>query len=217
MSKKRAFFILCAMFTGFFLMSTQAHALQAVTFSSSGDLPINSTESAGWEFTVTSSISVVDLGLYDGQEGGLVISHQVGIWNSSGTLLVSGTVAPGDPLVNQFRYTPVAPTILAPGTYDIGASYGLLDGIPDPDGYVANTSNFLTAPEIKFVQAEFTAPISAGLTDPKEISASFFSNGMFGPNFEFNSDTAVPEPSTMLLYGLGLIGIAAYGLKFKKP
>jgi hypothetical protein len=191
----------------------------AVTFSNlTSTTTINSQETAGWNFTVSGgSISVTDLGVFDSGQTGLDYSHQVGIWNSSGQLLVSGTVPAGTAgtLVNQFYYVSVTTTVLGPGTYDIGANYTQYPG--STDNYLANASGFNTATGIKFNMAEYSADNSGGLlTDPNSISASFFTNGVFGPNFEFSAatTTAVPEPCTMLLLGSGLVGIAAFRKKF---
>jgi hypothetical protein len=49
----------------------------------------------------------------------------VGIYNSSGTLLVSGTVTPESPLTSYFLYVSVAPIVLPVGNgYVIAAATG---------------------------------------------------------------------------------------------
>jgi hypothetical protein len=187
----------------------------AVTFSDlTSTTTINSQITAGWDFTVSGgSISVTNLGVFDSGQTGLIDSHQVGIWNSSGTLLVSGTVPAGTAgtLVNQFFYVSVPTTVLGPGTYDIGALYNAYPS--STDDYLADASNFQTAAGITFNWAEYTPAPS--LSDPNSIPATFFYNGIFGPNFEFSAATAVPEPCTMLLIGSGLVGLAVSRKKFR--
>lgn len=81
----------------------------------------------GWQFTVGGTpLQVTQLGLFDSGSDGLLASHQVGIWNSSGTLLSSATVKAGtaSPLTAGYRYEPVTPfTLPANGTYQIGALF----------------------------------------------------------------------------------------------
>ena len=49
----------------------------------------------GWEFTVTQPVGITGLGYYDYNSDGLVSSHEVGIFNLSGTLLVSASIPSG--------------------------------------------------------------------------------------------------------------------------
>jgi hypothetical protein len=62
---------------------------------------------------------VTDLGVWDGNGGGLADSHIVTIWTSTGTFVTSGTVLVGTSgtLVDDFRYVSIAPTLLAAGNY----------------------------------------------------------------------------------------------------
>jgi len=55
---------------------------------------------------IDQAISVTSLGWWDYDADGLAASHQVGIWNTAGTLLLSATVASGtaDPLIDRFRF-----------------------------------------------------------------------------------------------------------------
>jgi hypothetical protein len=94
----------------------------ALTPSSGGSQQVESVPfTFGWQFTVTSTLNVTDLGYYDAGGDGLAFSHQVGIFNDSTQLeLVSGTVDSGttDPLIDGYRVIPVSYTLL-PGTYDV--------------------------------------------------------------------------------------------------
>ena len=203
-----------AVIVGAMLLVSTAQAIPtlpspAVTFTDTfSSTPVSVPETVGWTFTVLNPITVGALGVFDSSSAfgqpagnnGLIDSHNVGIWNSGGTLLTSGTVAAGtiDPLINQFRYISIAPLLLAPGTYTIGATWGTTAS----DDYIANTTGFQTIAAIQFLSAEYVQ--AASLTMPT-TNASFFSNGMFGPNF-----VVVPEPSTMLLLGAGFLGLAVY-------
>src|SRR5271154_7146963 len=55
----------------------------------------NTNATIGWQFTLSSPVTVTELGFFDATGGGLFDPHPVGIWNSSGTLLGSATVPSG--------------------------------------------------------------------------------------------------------------------------
>jgi hypothetical protein len=55
----------------------------------------------GYEFTLSAQTTVNDLGVfYDGNG----FPHQVGIWDSSGNLIISTTVLPADPVQGHFQW-----------------------------------------------------------------------------------------------------------------
>jgi hypothetical protein len=153
----------------------------------------------GWSFNVSGpAIMVSALGWYDAGSNGLLNPHTVGIYSSSGTLLVSATVPSGTTgtLDNGFRMVSITPFRLNPGSYVIA-------------GFNPNSSDpFLTS--TTFIAAAGITPTninryewSSALAFPSQ-SASF-SYG--AANFEF---TPTPEPSTLLL---SLGAFAALGLK----
>jgi hypothetical protein len=50
-------------------------------------------------------------------------SHQVGLWNSGGTLLASGTVLFNSPLTGNWRYLAITPVTLTAGqSYVVGSA-----------------------------------------------------------------------------------------------
>ena len=71
----------------------------------------------GYTFTTTVPYNINALGVWF---DGLGFSHQVGLWDSAGNLLVSTTVLPTDTVFGHFQYDPVS-FFLAPGSYVIGA------------------------------------------------------------------------------------------------
>jgi PEP-CTERM motif len=191
--------------------AVQAAFDPAVTFTGNTSTNfVTPAETVGWQFAVSGNILVTGLGVFDSGQDGLLTNHTVGIWLTSApaTLLASGTVASGTAgtLVNQFRYVSIAPTLLVPGTYTIGATWG-----PIGDTYIAGSPlpNFHTDSRITFLGAEYIEAVP--LTMPN-TSASFFGQGIFGPNL------SVPEPGTLILLGSGLLGLAIAGSrkKFRK-
>src|SRR4051794_36811693 len=96
-----------------------ARADTALVFT--GGQPALSQGMSGWVFSTDHTITVTSLGWWDSSDDGLGASHQVGIWNTTGILLVSATVASGtiDPLISDFRFdsTLAGNPTLAPGNY----------------------------------------------------------------------------------------------------
>lgn len=155
----------------------------------------------GWQFSTSSTINVTWLGVV--YFGPLGESHDVGIWNSSGTLMGSATVPSGSCgfQVNQFCYA-LTSFKLTPGTYDLGAVW--LDGTDPMLFPTSPILNFATASGITYIQNDFIA--GSTLTDPTNHTAP--PPGYFGPNFLFTSTTTVPEPGSLVLLSSGLLGIA---------
>lgn len=176
----------------------------AVNFSNTTGEPLsNPPMTLGWVFQVNNPVNVTWLSFFDSAQDGLAESHEIGIWDSAGTLMTSATVDAGivNPLHDKFRAVPVSGTLLAPGTYRIGA---LFTSASDSNIFPTFTTGFTTAPEITYMRS--ASAVGGTLTNP---TPSFFFMGpaYFGPNFEFQS---VPEPNSMILVGAAavLLGLA---------
>ena len=158
----------------------------------------------GWEFSVNTPIVVDALGIFDVNPAGLSESHQVGLWNASGTLLASTTVTSASTLITSastagdWLFQSITPIVLAPGTYVTGGFFAT-----SADVVMANAT-ITTIPQISFVasrassEGSFAKPGPYGLVEP----------GVFGANIGIQSVAAVPEPASMLLLGSGLTALA---------
>src|SRR5438552_3149843 len=64
-----------------------------VMLDNTGGIAINATADVvgGYLFRVTSSITVSGLGLWDEGGNGLAQNHDVGLWNSNGSILLAST------------------------------------------------------------------------------------------------------------------------------
>lgn len=184
--------------------------IPAVTLDNTTGLALaNPPFTLGWHFLVNTPITVTQVGVFDDNQNGLVVSYPVGIWDSVGNLLGSTTVASGtsDPLINQFRYHPIAPISLSAGqTYHIGALY--TTGT-DPLIFPGSAINFATDPSISFLKSAFID--GSSLNDPT-ISTDTMP-GYFGPNFTL---TPVPEPSCLALLGISTLCLVGYTWRRQK-
>jgi hypothetical protein len=163
----------------------------------------------GSQFTVSSSVTVFQAGIWDYLGDGLVDSHAVGVWDSAGNLLDTATVQAGtvDPLMDGFRWASLAtPLTLNPGqTYHLGAYY---PGYIGTDPIAPNSSDWLAAGS-HTVDSPFTWITDAygpgnGFEDPTQ---TYITQGFFGPNL------AVPEPTTVIAGALLLLPFGASTLR----
>ncbi|NMM78512.1 DUF4082 domain-containing protein [Acidovorax sp. SRB_24] len=170
----------------------------------------------GWSFQVTSAVTLDGLGLFDEGAPGLTDTHQVGLWDSAGTLLRQATVSNASAAqasastLGRWLFEDIASITLAAGTYAIGAFYPNFDPNPDPfpDFVVGLATGLTLAPNIAYLTSlasaadAFAEPGGYGLVVP----------GLFGPNFRVAAEVppgAVPEPASLALIALALATVAA--------
>jgi hypothetical protein len=172
-------------------------AIPAISFQlTPANVGTDDPQSLGWVFSTNTDVAVSALGFYVGAQNGLTQTHEVGIYDLSGNLLVSTTVSSSDPLVGWFAYHPVATTVLsAGGTYVIAAETGA-----DPLAW--NPNGFTVSPSINWVSDAWV--YSDSLVFPTGSDYALYgvnTNGYFGPNFLDPVET--PEPATITLFLLG--------------
>jgi len=186
--------------------STPVYALSTPAVGFTGGSPYLDSRSfnLGYKFTVgANDITVDQLGYYDANQDGLIVSHDVGIFlESNQDLIVSATISNGttSPLTGFFRYVSITPTALTANTaYSIaGVSLG-------------NTDAYLNSPIGLSVNSAITYNVSAyagydtGLAFPN--LTDYPSYNVFGGNFTFvtNSSPEVPFEFSPAL-GLGVLG-----------
>lgn len=167
----------------------------------------------GWQFTVTNPVTVTELGYYDpNPKGKLKSNHDVGIFASDGSLLLSTTITAGKHnTVDSFAFVTVPSFTLADGTYEIGA-----DSFDSKDLFIFFASSLSPIPQITLGETGlFTLGSTFGFSfpTPNQAGARYM-----GPDFEVESATAVPESScfSMLICALIFFAFAAFAFR-RKP
>lgn len=165
----------------------------------------------GWSFYVASAVNVDGLGFFDEGLPGLSTPHQVGLWNSAGTLLRQTTVSNASAAQTsaspwgRWLFEDIASITLGQGNYAIGAFYPIND--PNPDFVIGLATGLVTAPYIMYLSS--LASESGAFARPAEYGAVI--PGVFGPNFRTMTEPSVPvpEPAGLALMGAALAGVAA--------
>jgi len=191
-------------------LATRANTI-ALSFTGTGLVGAGPDSTFGWAFTLHSPVLLTDLGVFDFPDRfppGLNESHLVTVWTSTGIQVAQGTVPSGTSgtLVDNFRYSSIAPVSLAAGNYTIGAFY--ISGSRDPVPFLATTVT--TDADVTYCGSRF----GFGNAFPPGDHANF-PNSYFGPNFQFTAVSAPDSASTWTLMLLGLT--ATFGLQFLVP
>jgi hypothetical protein len=158
----------------------------------------------GFEIRLLVPYLIHGLGIWDEDADGLASSHEVGLWDQSGTTLLASTLLDNgaSPLATpeaaaqggRWLKADIAPLLLAPGRYVVGAAYqpGDLDTI-----WFTSSGLLPSSSDVIFVVARELAP-GSGLMFP-EVPIEL--GGYFGPTVFGTAQVAAPEPSSFALTG----------------
>lgn len=171
-----------------------------------GDIGLNNNdETYGYSFTVSGSVTIDGMGVFESFARTLGGSHPVGLWNAGGTLLASASVGPTDSIVastdslGQWRAVSIAPVTLSAGQYFAGVFYN----VGTENVLVLATPASIAG--ITYDSAQYT--FGSSLAFP----GNSFGNTLVGPAL-FSGTT--PEPATAGMFAMALAGIGF--LRFRK-
>jgi hypothetical protein len=180
---------------------TWGNRADSVIAPSSGRVGFASNLTLGFSFGVgPRPVWVTSLGIFDYSSDGLEEAHSIGLWDLSGGLLASVSIAAGtsDALDGGFRYIDLSSTITlnAGQTYVLGATFGsgkdLAAVAAPPDIPAAGYSPLVVGGDVRRHSGpEFSFP---------ELATSL--GAIMGPNARI---AVVPEPSTTVLAIAGLV------------
>ena len=183
-------------------VAVQAGTIALTGFTDTALATSDSDQLYGWFFDATSGITLTDFGVFDVDNDGLAVSHEVGIFRVSDHALLGSATIPagtGATLLNSFRYVPVTPLALPTG------AYAIMMTMPANNTDAQNIlgSSAITSPPITYVDSAFGA--SPVLDYPTDTGV--FATGLFGPNFQFIA-TPAPEPGSAFLFAAGGLALA---------
>ncbi|EAQ97170.1 DUF4082 domain-containing protein [Congregibacter litoralis] len=163
----------------------------------------SSSYTLGFEFAVSSAISVTSLGVYDSGADGLEESAQVGLWSNAGDLLTSTLVPAGTAgeLDGLFRFESISPYLLSAGqTYVVGAYLGGAGIASSCD--TGQGGACAIDPQVSVFNDRYS-PFDSTFGFPTQTDNT---GGVWlGANFRFEEASSVPGPGSLALVGLGLL------------
>src|SRR6266550_3206098 len=177
-----------AILTGFSLGQIRADTI-GLSFTGGTQSQLHNL-TIGWTFSLSAPVSFTELGLWDGPGpgtggtagDGFGVAHDVTIWTSGGTSLFTANVPAGTTatLTDGFRYVPITPMLLAPGTYVISAYYAQSSF----DTSISNASSITTAPGVTYIAGKSAL---GNVFPAGDVIGAGGIKSYFGPNFQFAS------------------------------
>jgi hypothetical protein len=139
--------------------------------------------------------TLTSLGFYDHNDDGIATSYQLGLWDSTQTLVRTATVTPSSPLTDGFRYASIAPITL--GTFSLPETFTIGVVLPDnpADIWLDSAIMILTAGFSGAGTGQYSGP-SGTLIYPSTVDTG---NNYYVVNANGPAPPLVPEPATAVV------------------
>jgi hypothetical protein len=192
------------------MTSGHANAFEAIDVTSPGLTYSGAPYTLGFQFSVASNVSITALGAYDNGNNGLNGAASVGLWDSSGNLLVSTAVPAGAAglLIGDFSYATISPYALTANThYFIGAyePSDLATSLNTGQGGSGSINPLVTIYQDQFSSFNYAFSFPGSTNSHPE-------GAWLGANFS----TGVPEPATWATMLAGFAGLGFLGYRRNK-
>lgn len=156
----------------------------------------------GFAFTANSSLNITSLGVYDSGLDGLASNAEIGIWDEFGNLLVSTVVNAGTSgeLDGYFRFKDIPVFTINPNKLYVIGSY-LNDTASS-----CNTNqggSCIIDSNINIIEDRYASISAFGFANQTDSNTN---GAWLGATFRYES-VSVPEPSTIVVFALGLLGL----------
>lgn len=185
----------------------ETHAAAGVDLQAPGIEFESTPYTLGFEFTVTSSVQLTSLGIYDSGQDGLEAAGAVALWLASGGDPLASAVVPvgsAGTLEGLFRYTAIVPLTLEPGVHYVVGAFS--------DGGVATslglgqggTGSF--DPRVVGIADRYNTDFMLWFPDASDGSTGAW----LGANFQL-APVPEPQPAALLASALALAAFCRLG------